>query len=248
MALLEEILRSDAERLLLGIDYFLAWYVGRVEGRTWSEGKGRNANYAEGPPPPEEWMPLALSAFATLLDAVYVGMPWRQFAETMLSSVPASPEGKRVLAAAKLRLRKHWTRFFDLDCQGIAAWLREAASTLRQHEEIKRNGRSCFEPNEEEGVGAEMAREPVPFVYRRRHYHFPYLQSVLLSLLQEFQPRNVPELIDELWPGSWRQKLPQYKNRLHQLQRDTNAALLARRLPFEIMRPAANQLQLRRKN
>jgi hypothetical protein len=248
MALQEETLHSDAELLLLGIDHYLAIYVKELNGRSWAQSSGLSPNYPLGGPMPEEWMTLALSAFADLLSAVYEGMPFRQFVGMMLSATPAGEEGKRLLATAKMRARKRWTNLYELDCQSLAAWLREAAESLREHVMMNRYRQAEKVISEEARIYEEIAREPAPFKYQKKIYRFPYRQSLLLSILRDQRPRSVAEVIEELWSGRWPRKLQDCKNRLHQLQRDTNAAVHQRGLPFQIVRPAPNQIQLLQKN
>jgi hypothetical protein len=246
MALQEERLHSNAELILLGIDHFLA-LLGEVDGRRWKEGKGHPPIYNQEAPAPEEWIPLALTGFADLLATVCQGMPFRQFVETILNSIPAGDDGRRMLAHAKIRARKRWTNLYEIDCQSVGAWFREAAATLSEHQRSLRERQESADAHEEARVRMEIARQPVPFMYQKRNYHFPYRQSVLLSLLRDQKARSVLEVIDELWIGTWRRKQVKCKNRLHQLQRDTNAALNERGLPFQIRRPVANQIQLCRK-
>jgi hypothetical protein len=246
MALQEEILHSEAELLLLAIDNFLACYGKKLNGRSWTPGRGLTPNNRWETLMPDKWIILALAAFADPLASVYEGMPFRQFVEMILSAIPAGEEGQRLLAAAKMRARKRWTNLYEIDCQSLAELLRKAADKLSEHQEMRRNWQVEKEESEEARIHEEIAREPAPFKYQRTIYHFPYRQSLLLSILRDQKARNVPEVIDELWSGLWPRKLPDCKNRLHQLQRDTNAALHKQSLPFQIGRPAPNQIQLHR--
>jgi hypothetical protein len=247
MALREKALTTDAELFLFAVDSFVAHEKIKVGGRPWRQAEA-SAKDNRTPDFREDWLLHVLSAMAELLNCAFDGLPLRQFLDIILSHIPSDVTREESITAARLCLRKaRWTNLLELDCQTVAGLLYQIVMKLREYwhreREFEKESREAHSTEDLKICGA-IAREPSPFVFRRRLYHFPYYQSLLLEALSDGERHSVVEVIEHVWCGLFEKKLERCKNRLYQLQRDTNAALRRREIPLQVVRPAANWLYM----
>jgi hypothetical protein len=122
----------------------------------------------------------------------------------------------------------------------LVATLREF---LRRQEQRDRRRLEAESGAYAEAVAAadKAVCEPPPFVYRRKEYHFPYRQALLLECLKDREPVYEPYVAGHVWGGM----LPKnYRGRLRALTKDANDSLSERGLQLKIKRPTYRHLLL----
>lgn len=193
---------------------------------------------------------------------------------SILDSInPADAAAADAVRRTRKRLGAKWTPLLGMECPQAAALFRGLASRLREEQRRnaaeKTNMLKLLREAQEKAAEAEESRkrgeaagerrQPAAFVWYGRTYHFPYRQSLLINALCRrcdtanmqtfgaeggFEEVADDDVIRAVWPGAPEGEMARYRNNLHQLQNNTNAALEQRKLPLRIERPASNFLRL----
>jgi hypothetical protein len=241
------IIRPDAERLLLGIDHALESSHAKIRGAEW-RGSKATAKDALVTYRPWEWLYCGLLAFADLLEIAPEWLPVKDFIEELLKDISTSEKGKFRLRDARARLRgANWTNLLNFDCEAIALLLRQLVEWMKnQSEEWTRMAEKSRKAEDRIRRDKKRKRRPIPFRHDGRDYRFGYRQALLLNCLRDGEQRSIVKVIDRVWGKEFEDlELRILENRLHQLQLATKRALKANGLPYDIIRPEPNFIQLR---
>jgi hypothetical protein len=178
----------------------------------------------------------AMALVASALGLVLPNTPVWQAIDDLILSLASNPSRKGEAKELRVRLRGMSQ---GRDRLHLLAW--EAGfltATVREILPIQEE--QGGEEEEETGEHDDFSRQPPPFRYRGRDYHFPYRQALLLECLLGQGTVFEAEVVEHVWS----QPPKNFRGRLRKLQMDTNSSLAELSLPFKILRPCDRHLQL----